>query len=56
MKIDFKILLFALVFAIGWGYFSDLRGGDIAGFIGRLIFVTLLTLIIQFVSQKFQNK
>jgi len=31
--------------ALIWGYFSDLRHGEIAWFVGRLIFVPLFTLL-----------
>lgn len=56
MKIDYKFLFFSIVFAIGWGYYRDLRNGDINSFIGRLIFIVIFTLVLQFILQKFHNK
>ncbi|MES2300346.1 MAG: hypothetical protein V4582_25150 [Pseudomonadota bacterium] len=39
-----KIVLPALLFALVWGYFADLRHGDVAWFILRIIFIPALVL------------
>jgi hypothetical protein len=36
---------YSFLVALIWGYFSDLRHGEIAWFVGRLIFVPAFTLI-----------
>lgn len=41
-----KTYLISLLIAIVWGYFSDLRHGEVASFIGRLIFVPIFTVIL----------
>jgi len=50
-KKDIKDLLIMLLIGIVWGYFSDLRNGQIAWFVGRIIFM----LFIFFALKYFQN-
>lgn len=41
-----RMLFVALVGAVIWGYFSDLRHGEIGSFIGRIIFMPLFFLLL----------
>ena len=36
-----KNIAVGIVVAVVWGYFSDLRNGEIGWFIGRLVFIPL---------------
>lgn len=49
-----KTYLISLLIAIIWGYFSDLRHGEVAWFIARLIFVPILTVVLD--SLLFKSK
>lgn len=48
MKVNSKKykLLIAFIIAIIWGYFADLRNGEIYWFFGRVIFIPLFVLIL----------
>ncbi|GAQ17604.1 RND transporter [Oceanobacillus picturae] len=39
-------LAIGLAIAVIWGYFADLRNGEVGWFIGRLIFMPLFVLLI----------
>jgi hypothetical protein len=41
-----KIVLPALLLALVWGYFADLRHGEVAWFICRIIFIPALVLAV----------
>ena len=47
MKGYVSAVLLGLIVAAIWGYFADLRNGQVEWFIGRLIFVPLVMVVVQ---------
>ena len=47
MKKYIPSVLIGLVVAAIWGYFIDLRNGQVEWFVGRLIFVPLVIVVVQ---------
>ncbi len=52
MKNKLKMVLPALLFAAIWGYFADLRHGEIGWFIGRLIFLPAFVLALSYLRRQ----
>jgi hypothetical protein len=52
MKNKLKLVLAALLVAAIWGYFADIRHGEIGWFIGRLIFLPSFVLALSFLREK----
>ncbi|WP_449355576.1 hypothetical protein ACUL41_06885 [Virgibacillus natechei] len=51
-KSTVQSIVIGLIVAIIWGYFADLKNGEIGWFIGRLIFIPLFVLGISHLSRK----
>ncbi|SDJ09032.1 hypothetical protein SAMN04490247_0671 [Salimicrobium halophilum] len=51
-----EAILVGLAIAIVWGYFADLRNGEIGWFIGRLIFMPLFLLFTRNLSRLADSK
>ena len=47
MKKYIPTVLLGLIVAAVWGYFSDLREGQVGWFVGRLIFIPLFIVAVQ---------
>ena len=47
MKKYIPSVLVGLMIAAIWGYFSDLRQGQVEWFVGRLVFVPLVVVVVQ---------
>lgn len=45
-KSNIKLLITGVLIAIIWGYFADLKNGEIGWFIGRIIFIPSFVLLI----------
>jgi hypothetical protein len=52
MKNKLKLVLPALFVAAIWGYFADIRHGEIGWFIGRLIFLPAFVVALSFLREK----
>lgn len=56
MKNGVATLSTSVAVAVIWGYFSDLRNGQMGWFVGRLIFVPIFTLAVIHLFQKSDKK
>jgi uncharacterized membrane protein len=52
MKQHLAAVLPAMVVATVWGYFADLRNGEVGWFIGRVVFVSAIALALSVLAKR----
>ncbi|BAC11975.1 hypothetical protein ACFQ4N_17810 [Oceanobacillus iheyensis] len=45
-KSNINLLIIGVIVAVIWGYFADLKNGELGWFIGRIIFIPSFVLLI----------
>lgn len=54
-KATFQSLLIGFIIGVVWGYFADLRYGDVNGFIERIIFILIFVFLVRFLMDAVQS-